>query len=999
MRVSPAQPGRVSRCALALLLALGVSSALAPWDPTHAQAQPLQAQATAEVQAQAQGALEDWRRDEAATHALVTNDIPRAYAQAQQLLAHLPINATAADRVAVLNVLARAEIYLAKPKEATAHARQAIDLAKSDGNVVGEIEGQLNIATSFINGSMSLDTLEAATTRAIALLDNVDRPDLLGEALLQASLTYLRAGQFDESVTAAIQSLQIAQRNNNPLALVYAEQSLTMALVQSGRESEALQHALKLPELARHTGSKLLEAQATFGLGAQYQLNGNIPAAEPLLRDSLQQFRAIGAIYIQGQVMVSLANAYRAEGKTDQALSTLNDADALDASYSNRLGLLSVLNSRSDLELSLGRRSAALADAKRAYDLAGAMDLLRFRSESARRMAAMVAAGGDMPRAYSYSVEAASLADQAARERANARLAEVTQQYDSESRKREVADLVHRNELQTAELKGHALLQRWLWTVLAGVIVTLVGTAYFLQRLRQSHRALEQTFAELQRSRDHIEERKAVEAARETALLEAERLARMRSEFLAQMSHELRTPLNGILGFAQLLLGDQQLSASQARGLAIIQQSGQHLLALINDILDLARIDAGKLELNITTIPLPSLLATVADIIRVKADEKKLHFNYQLVPLPPAVRGDDLRLRQVLLNLLSNAVKFTDHGHVSLAVATLGNGDKPTPRGNTRLRFEVRDTGIGMSPSQLSRLFQPFEQMAESRRREGGAGLGLAISRQLVHLMGGELEVRSEAGTGTVFAFELALPVTATDEDAGVSTQVGSVKGYEGRRRSILVADDVEFNRAMLVDTLNLLGFELSEVANGLEALERVRGRYPDLILMDVAMPLMDGLEATRRMRQMPGLTHVPIVITSASATPDINAASRAAGANEFMSKPIDRQTLLRVLGRLLDLRWIGADVPPPELAPARSTPPNPAPSGTSVNLVVPSREEMLVLLGLARIGNMRDIREHADHLSSLNPAYAAFCNRLSDLAATYESRAIVALIGSHFSE
>ena len=903
----------MTRRSRAFLLAIGASIFLSPHAPAQIQSTPrAKAQAQALTQSQTQSALDAWRREVAAARVLVTNDIPRAYSEAQRLLAELPSGATPADRVSVLNVLTRAEIYLAMPAQAAVHARQAIDLASSEGDVVGEIEAQLNAAATFTNGSIGFESPEIAASRSMALLEEVDRPDLLGEALLQTSLMYLNGGHFDESVTTSMQALEIARRNNNPLALVYAHESLTMALVQSGRAAEALQHAAAMLEISHHTDSKLLEAQATFALGYLNQFSGNSRAAEPLLRDSLAEFQAIGARYIEGRAMTGLAEVYRTEGRTDEALKMLGDAEALYSSYSNQIGVWNVLSARSDLELQSHRLAPALTDARRAYELAaGSPSPLRSRSDSARRLAAVLDASGDVQHAYSYLAEAATLNDQAARERANARLAEVTQRYESESRQREVTELVHRNELQTAELKERALTQRWLWTMLAAAVVMLAGGGYFLLRLRQSHRVLGNTYAELQRSRDHIEERKAAEAARETALAEAERLARTRSEFLAQMSHELRTPLNGILGFAQLLLSDQQLNARQARGLAIIQQSGQHLLTLISDILDLARIDAGKLELNIATIALPLFVSTVADIIRVKADEKTLRFDYSPITQPLAVRGDELRLRQVLLNLLSNAVKFTDHGHIGLNVTTLGYEDTPPEGMSVRLRFEISDSGIGMAPDQVQRLFQPFEQLAESRRREGGAGLGLAISRRLVQLMGGGIEVHSEVGKGSVFAFELKLPVTASEPGKVRIAQEDRVNGYDGPRRTILLADDVAPNLAVLVDTLSVLGFNLQTAANGQEVLERVRERTPDLVLMDVSMPLMDGHEATRCLRRNPEFARLPIVITSASATPEVDAASRAAGADDFIPKPIDRRALLQVLASQLNLRWTLEARPP----------------------------------------------------------------------------------------
>ncbi|MFL6696822.1 MAG: response regulator [Vitreoscilla sp.] len=395
-----------------------------------------------------------------------------------------------------------------------------------------------------------------------------------------------------------------------------------------------------------------------------------------------------------------------------------------------------------------------------------------------------------------------------------------------------------------------------------------------------------------------IRERKAVEAAHRAALAEAERLARQRSAFLAQMSHELRTPLNGILGFAQLLQQDKGLNERQVRGLKIIRESGQHLLALINDILDLAHIDAAKVELNPTDIALGPFLAVVADIVRVKAEEKSLLFVERFTPdLPRSVRADEKRLRQVLLNLLSNAVKFTDSGEVVLAVTA--ENLAPT---TVRLRCEVRDSGIGMTASQRDRLFKPFEQVSEVGRRDGGSGLGLAISRELVRLMGGDIEVSTEAGRGSRFWFEVDLPL-------GVQRRFeqpmrGQPTGYAGPRRRVLVVDDVPQNRAVLVESLNVLGFDLAEAADGQQALACVQELRPDLVVMDVTMPVMDGLEATRRIRKSPALAQIAIMASSGSTSHETRTECLRAGADAFLPKPIDHQTLLAETARLLSLTW-----------------------------------------------------------------------------------------------
>jgi signal transduction histidine kinase/DNA-binding NarL/FixJ family response regulator len=535
----------------------------------------------------------------------------------------------------------------------------------------------------------------------------------------------------------------------------------------------------------------------------------------------------------------------------------------------------------------------------------------------------------------------------------------------------------------TIELRSIRFRGKWIskTALLMGLVSAWIGSGILglSLGLRHFRASLSATTSRLEHLAAVDRERKTAEAAREAALAEAIGLARQRSNFLAQMSHELRTPLNAIIGYAQLLQRDRhQLTEQQDVGLATIHESGQHLLTLINDILDLARVEAGKMVLYPVAVHLGGFLQVVVDIMRVKAEEKGLSFHYALAPdLPAAVTIDETRLRQVLLNLLGNAVKFTDRGTVSLRVL---RGEGGADDGAVPLRFEVADTGIGMSAQQLGRLFQPFEQVADVPRREGGTGLGLAISGQLVRLMGGSIAVASEPGTGSTFSFELAVPV-ATSSPPNLSP-APTIVGYAGEPKRLLIVDDVPQNRAMLVDLLQAVGFVVAAAEDGLKCLILLDSFKPDLIVMDVMMPVIDGNETTRRIRRMPAWGKVPIIAVTASASIDDEARCRAAGADAFLPKPVDHDVLLRTIGTLLSLDWItGQPVP------------DPAQSRDEAALVAPPAEEIEVLWRLARIGNMRMIRDRASYLQALDPAYAPFADRLDTLAQGYHSKELTAFV------
>jgi signal transduction histidine kinase/ActR/RegA family two-component response regulator len=475
-----------------------------------------------------------------------------------------------------------------------------------------------------------------------------------------------------------------------------------------------------------------------------------------------------------------------------------------------------------------------------------------------------------------------------------------------------------------------------------------------------------------------IEERRRAEAALAEARDRAEAANRAKSAFLAKMSHELRTPLNGILGYAQLLGRDETLADEHRAGVDVVERSGHHLLGLINDVLDLAKIEAGKLEVRPAPFRLPDLLRSVTSLARVEADAKGLAFAADLAPaLPATVHADERRLRQVLLNLLSNAVKFTPRGSVTLrAYADEQADDAPGDERRVVLRFEVADTGIGIAPEQAERVFQPFEQVADAGGHSEGTGLGLAISRRLVDLMGGTIGLESAPGEGSTFTARL--PVRVLDAGGETHATARRLTGVVGRP-TVLVVDDKAVNRSLLAGLLVPLGFRVVEAADGQEALERAVAVRPDVVLMDLVMPVVDGFEATRRLRRTPGLEHVPIVALSASVFRVTQQESLTIGCDAFLPKPVDLDALLDTLGTLLDLEWVSADDLPPAEAPVD-------PPATGDPGAEPTPAEAAALYDLALRGDVQALVATLD-ASSLGGA--PFGARLRRLAGQFQMTAV----------
>ncbi|MEM9217338.1 MAG: CHASE2 domain-containing protein [Cyanobacteria bacterium P01_F01_bin.150] len=523
-------------------------------------------------------------------------------------------------------------------------------------------------------------------------------------------------------------------------------------------------------------------------------------------------------------------------------------------------------------------------------------------------------------------------------------------------------------------------------------------------------------------------------------LAEAKQLAdsanQAKSEFLANMSHELRTPLNGVLGYAQLLQQSKLLPNSEQKKASIINQCGSHLLTLINDILDLSKIEARKLELMYSEVFLPALITGINEICSIRAQSKGVNFILDIDPnLPGKVLLDEKRFRQVFINLIGNAIKFTEQGSVTFTAKILNqdiqasnqailkmnssqvhsepkylheanNGkscQETSELSKCLIRFTVKDTGIGLSSEQVQKIFLPFEQVGDYTRKSEGTGLGLAISQRIVGLMGSQISVKSQLNEGSLFYIDLEIPVISYDQKQGISSspQSSSLKviGIQDKQPKILIIEDNSEDLLLLNNFLQSVGFITQTASDGLAGIEAAQ-QYPDLILTDLMMPLVNGIELLKQLCKTAKSENVPVIVTSASVFEKDQQQSLEAGAAAFLSKPLNLQKLLDIIQCKLGLEWVYdqkmsnlEEINKEDIRPVL----NDDLDGKET-LIVPTPDVLKELWHLARMGDLYEMESQLTQLSNSCPELMRFNQQLKPLIDGFKTQRIKEYIESYIN-
>ncbi|GAB4127502.1 MAG: hypothetical protein Kow00104_12740 [Rhodothalassiaceae bacterium] len=781
-----------------------------------------------------------------------------------------------------------------------------------------ELDARLDALITLAEGNPRAALEEIESLKADHALDAVSRIHVLAAGSLATS----RVGDNARALEDAQEALRLIEQSDLPEPHKLKALSLMAAARANdnmGNAAEALSSYYDSWSIYRDLGDNAGMAMAHTGGARIYNEIGQHDRALANYRIALGRAEKAGDLFLRVRILNNIAYTLIRLGNPIEALATLDKADALNRELGNELMSAYLTDNRGEALLEAGRFEEAEAYLEESlrlgrklgmdalisgtqYDIARlklqqgdldtakaqamlSLELAHERRERPRERDTLAllsdinAALGDFETAFrelkeSYAIRE-SIVDNATRQ-----LAAVLEAQSTLERKEQEIALLQRDRRIDALRLDREREIRNLGTI--GIVALLILLITLVSLLRSRIRATREAEA---RSRELLEAHRKLEEAH-----------RAKSDFLAMTSHEVRTPLNGIMGMTQVLMRSG-LKAEDSARVRTIHQSAELLLALLNDILDMSKIEAGRVDIREEPFDLPELLESIRNLWMPRAADRGLELLFdQPDDMPRQVVGDAVRVRQILNNLISNALKFTSQGRIRLALVREDDG---------MLRFSISDTGIGIEEADRDRIFAPFMQAQTGATREyGGSGLGLAICKNLVELMGGTIDYVSQPGKGTTFHFRLPLKEVAQsgDDDPPAECRLPAAQAQVVRERPLLlIAEDNEMNRIVIREMFHNQGYDLTFATNGVEAVEAVRRDLPDLVLMDIHMPVMGGMEAVAMIRTLgSGFTALPVIAITADAMDGDRRRILEAGMNDYISKPIDRLALLAMVARYL---------------------------------------------------------------------------------------------------
>jgi len=740
----------------------------------------------------------------------------------------------------------------------------------------------------------SIDTIKGISISKQALDLAKVNDFILGKAQACSNLgrCYVIAGQYDLALQHTLESIDLFSTLNDTNGLAQNYSTLSQIYWHSGDYARALDNTLRFLNQAQTIHNRKSESEALNTLALIYIRQKEMKKAQSALDQALIIARQVNDSRCLAMTLNNLAMLCIYIGAYDLALKHANEGREIGSDANLLIYEIATLDSLARTYLGLKQYNLALDKINQALTLAQSHSLERDEFEAYFMIGKIYQEQNIFDKARNHLQQALVLAEKMQMKQ------EVSECYQALASIHESQGNL--SQALTYFKKFHELYE----SVNSAENNKKINLLEVVHRTETTRKQAELQQAKNEELQQHITELQRIKLELQQAKEFAESANQAKDDFMSKMSHELRSPLTSILLYSQLLKRPDLKAATQEKGLNIIEQCGQQLLELINDMLDISKIEAGKLQLNPVVIQFSSFLDELTNMMRLQIEQKGLVFSCHVdKTLPTTIQVDSMRLRQVLINLLNNAIKFTKQGQITLSITKLKQVEN-----HEAIRFEVIDTGHGIHPEDFSRIFLPFEQGDFGNGLSGtaGSGLGLAISQRLVKAMGGEIQVESRIDHGSCFWFDINVSILQSvfQED---KSKLPDIIGYKGRKQNVLIVDDIAHIRSSWGSWLESVGFTVAEAENGHQGLEIAARTRPDVIITDLIMPNMTGLEMTRHIRQLSSLQNSIIIMVSANAREEAHEQSLQAGCDAFLLKPVDMNVLLNVLREKLQIEWLYA--------------------------------------------------------------------------------------------